>query len=168
MEWKSHLAGGLIAAAIGMAVIRGTGPLEMVDAFIWTSLFAVMPCVPDIFSRYFRTPLTHSLFMPLAVFLFIALLAILQAPDLYGLISFEGAFFAALGLASHALLDSFTSAGAPLLYPLVGRRHLHFPWFGARMRYENGISHNTLQAGAVIVCAAALLIELIGRLTGPL
>ncbi|RZN50487.1 metal-dependent hydrolase [archaeon] len=168
MEWKSHLAGGLIAAAIGMAVIGGTGPLEMVDAFVLTSFFAVVPCVPDIFSKHFRTPLTHSLFVPLAAFLFISVLAILPTPNLYGLISLEGAFFVALGLASHALLDSFTSAGAPLLYPLVGRRHLHFPWFGARMRYEDGTSHNTLQAVGVIVCAVALLIELIGRLAGAL
>jgi membrane-bound metal-dependent hydrolase YbcI (DUF457 family) len=164
MDWKTHLAGGIIAAAIGMVAIGGTGRLQMLDIFVWTALFALVPCVPGFLGHRGRTPLTHSLFAPLVLFACLALLSFLPLPSLYGLISPTGALFASLGLASHALLDSFTSNGAPLLYPLVGRRHLHFPWFGARLRYDDDISHNALQVVAVLVCAAALLIDLIGRI----
>jgi membrane-bound metal-dependent hydrolase YbcI (DUF457 family) len=157
MEWKTHVAGGVLFGIAGLAVF-GPGPMRYFDLILWTVFWALVPLVEVQLPLERRSPLFHSAFFVAAVAL--ALFGASTIAD-HALLSARGAAFASLGIASHILLDSFTATGVPLLYPLYPRRHLLFPHFGHTLRYGDRWESERIQYLALVLLIALLVLDVL-------
>lgn len=158
MEWKTHVGAGVLCAIAGMAVF-GTGGIRYLDAILWTVAWALVPLAERHLPLSHRSPALHSVFTALAAAA--AVYALSFVADL-SLLSLHGAAFAAVGIGSHILVDSFTTTGVPLAYPLLRRRHVLFPYAGHRLRYADDAESGRVQYAALLLLIGLLVLEALG------
>lgn len=157
MNWKTHVAGGVLFGIAGLAFV-GPGQMRYFDVVLWTVFWSVVPLVETRLPLERRSPLFHSVFF-----------AVIVAAAVYGaslfadalILSWRGALFAALGILSHIVLDSFTANGVPVFYPLIPRRHVLFPHFGHTLRYDDSWESERLQYIALVLLLALLVLDVL-------
>ncbi|MEA1994299.1 MAG: metal-dependent hydrolase [Euryarchaeota archaeon] len=155
MEWKTHISLGILFGLVAYIALYKKFPAEVnfLEFLIWTIFFSIAPDFDMILNH--RSQYTHSLLSSLFGF-FIGF--VLKRNLLWGSI-------AAAAVLSHVVGDSLTRSGVPLFYPLSQRKHVHFPYIGPRLRYDNKYANRGIQiAGAV--CIVFLLLEQYGPQLG--
>ena len=157
MEWKTHIAGGILFGMLGL-VVMGPGEMRYFDIILWTVFWALLPLAELHLPLERRSPLFHSVFFVIG-----AALVVYGASALAdnALLSARGAAFAALGVLSHIVLDSFTATGVPFLYPLYPRRHLMFPYMGHTLRYDDDWEAGRIQYVALVLLIALLILDVL-------
>lgn len=157
MEWKTHIAGGILFGILGLAIM-GPGEMRYFDIILWTVFWALLPLAERFLPIERRSPLFHSIFFVIG-----AALAVYGASAFAdnALLSLRGAAFAALGVLSHIVLDSFTSSGVPFLYPVYPRRHLLFPYAGHNLRYNDDWEAERMQYLALVLLIALLILDVL-------
>lgn len=162
MDFRTHLAFGIFFAVLGYVIL---GPNEHVEAFdlvLWTCLFSLVPNIDIYIFKEKRTWATHSLFFAAAVFLLIFIPSYIYGGGtgyLYTIFGYQGAVFATLGVLSHILADSFTTTGVPLLYPIVRRRHILFPYLGPRLRFPDDFKSKYIQISSIMAFIVLLILD---------
>ncbi|MBN1786297.1 MAG: metal-dependent hydrolase [Candidatus Methanofastidiosa archaeon] len=164
MEAKTHIAIAIIFSIFGFLVLGTDMKLRTLDALLWIGIFSMVPNIDRRVLKLRGRSFTHSLVFALMVF------AILYIPSMliggnggyaYNFIGLEGALFASLGIVSHIFADSLTSSGVPVLYPIYGRKHFHFPYIGPRLRLEDNFKSDRIQIAAVIVVILLLIVDIL-------
>jgi len=141
MEYSAHVcSAGMLSVALVAAtgVPEGTSPLLIAA---WTCAFSLLPDAGNIINNRKRSAYSHSLVAAAATVAGFALVLRAIGPGaLAPYVSMHGCAFAFLGYALHVVLDSLTTTGVGFLFPAIGRRHQHFPYFGSRLRYPDPYS----------------------------
>jgi membrane-bound metal-dependent hydrolase YbcI (DUF457 family) len=142
MEWKTHISLGILFGVITYVLLHRSIPAEInaIDFLVWTTFFSIASDFDVIFHH--RSAYTHSLIAVVGAF---AIGFILKQNLLW-------TFIAAAAVFSHLVGDSLTRSGVPLFYPFSNKRHVHFPYIGPRLRYDNRYANRTIQlVGAVLI-----------------
>lgn len=152
MEWKTHISLGILFGLIAYLVLQTTFPAEVnaLNFLLWAVFFSIAPDFDVIFHH--RSAYTHSFVGVLGAF---AIGFVLKQEPLW-------AFIAAAVVLSHVIGDSLTRSGVPLFYPLSKRKHVHFPYLGARLRYDNKYANRSIQ-----LVGAACIVFLLLKQYGP-
>jgi len=162
MEFRTHISFGVFFALLGYLIL---GPNEHVEAFdlaLLTCFFSLLPNIDWYIFKMKRTWATHSLFFPAAIFLLMSLPTFIYGEStgyLHVIMGYHGATFAALGVLSHIFADSFTTTGVPLLYPIIGRRHVLFPYLGPRLRFPDDYKGNYVQISSIVALIVLLVLD---------
>ncbi len=147
MEWKTHISLGVLFGLVTYVVLHKKIPAEVnfIDFLVWTAFFSIAPDFDVIIGH--RSEYTHSLLGVLVGFI-IGL--ILKRELLWALIAAAAVF-------SHIFGDSLTREGIPFFYPFSQRKHAHFPYLGARLRYDNKYANKTIQIVGVVLIVGIFL-----------
>ena len=135
MEWKTHVSLGILFGVIAYIIFskKFYADINLIDFIVWTVFFSVASDFDVILEH--RSEYTHSLLSVLFGFI----IGFLLKRNLLW------AFIAAASVLSHVFADSLTSSGVPLFYPFSKKKHMHFPYIGGRMRYDNKHANKMIQ-----------------------
>jgi membrane-bound metal-dependent hydrolase YbcI (DUF457 family) len=154
MKRRTHIALGMLSAGVTILILIAIGmetELPLGDLMLIGGIFGILPDI-DIFIKKHRNGFTHSIFTSILVFFIILILSIIEYEGIFSsFFSWDSALIASIAIFSHTIADSLTSWGVPLYYPFSRRKHVHFPFIGGRLRYDNSFANIAIEISSIFL-----------------